>query len=73
MSRLDKAKERLEQAVTRLERAAARAERGGVDRVALTKALDAARAEGMALREASMTVSARLDSVIGRLKSALDA
>lgn len=73
MARLDKAKERLELAVTRLERAAGRLERRGVDRDALAQALDEARAEGAALREASVTVSARLDGVIGRLKSALEA
>jgi hypothetical protein len=72
MSRLDKARERLEQAVARLERATAKPARG-VDRGEIAKALEEARADGAALREASKTVSARLDSVIVRLKSALDA
>jgi hypothetical protein len=73
MSRLDQAKERLEQAVGRLDRALERIDKRGQERQALARSLEEARAEGKMLKEASAMVTTRLDSVIGRLKAALDA
>ena len=73
MSRLTEAKDRLERAIGRLDGALARIEKRTADRDALAHSLEEARAEGKAIREASATVASRLDSVIGRLKSALEA
>lgn len=73
MSRLDAARQRLERAVARLERAAETCRARAGERAKLDSALEAARAESKALREAGVAVSSRLDSVIGRLKLALEA
>ena len=73
MSRLEAARQRLERAVARLERAAEACRAHAAQRAELATALEAARAEGKALREVGLTVSSRLDSVIGRLKTALEA
>jgi septal ring factor EnvC (AmiA/AmiB activator) len=73
MSRLDKARQRLQDSVARLERAAEKSRARAAERSELARALDAARAEGKTLRETSATLSTRLDSVIGRLKSVIDA
>ncbi|HYB09767.1 MAG TPA: hypothetical protein VEJ16_08865 [Alphaproteobacteria bacterium] len=43
------------------------------ERADLARALNAARAEGKSLREAGASLSSRLDSAIGRLKSAIEA
>ena len=69
MSRLEAARQRLERAVARLERAAEACRTRAAERAT---ALEAAHAEGKALREVGHTVSSRLDSVIGRLKSSLE-
>jgi len=73
MSRLSAARARLEAAVMRLERAAEGCRSRVAERGELARALDAARAEGRALREVSDTLSLRLDGVIGRLKAAIEA
>ena len=73
MSRLDAARQRLERAVARLERAAEACRARAAERTELATALETARTESKALREAGVTVSSRLDSVIGRLKLALEA
>ena len=73
MSRLDAAEQRLERAVARLERAAEGCRARTAERAELATALEAARAESKSLREVGVVVSGRLDSVIGRLKLALEA
>jgi hypothetical protein len=73
MSRLHDAQVRLEKAVARLERAAEPSARNRVPRAELARALDAARAEGKALREAGSSLASSLDRIIGRLKSAIEA
>ncbi|HUC62483.1 MAG TPA: hypothetical protein VMF53_11050 [Alphaproteobacteria bacterium] len=73
MSRLERARKRLEDSVARLERAAETSRARAAERGELARALEAARAEGKALRETSATLSSRLDSVIGRLKSVIEA
>jgi hypothetical protein len=73
MSRLDQARRRLELAVARLERAAQRSQTRLAERAELSAALEKARAEGKDLRELGTALSTRLDSVIGRLKAAIEA
>jgi hypothetical protein len=73
MSRLEQARKQLDNSVARLERAAETSRARTAERVELARALEAARAEGKALRETSATLSTRLDSVIGRLKSVIEA
>jgi len=73
MSRLHEARTRLENAVSRLERAVELSTRQRAERADLARALNAARAEGKSLREAGASLSSRLDSAIGRLKSAIEA
>lgn len=72
MSRLHEAQARLELAVARLERAAEARGRQAAQSAELVRSLAAAQAEGKALREVSATLSNRLESVIGRLKAALE-
>ncbi len=60
-NRLEKSKERLEQAVSRLEKA--------METKTPAARLDDMRQENAALRDATSTVSKRLDKVIGTLKS----
>jgi ribosomal protein S4 len=72
MSRLDEARQRLQAAVVRLERAVELSRRQSSERAELARSLEEARAEGKALREVSATLSSRLDSVIGRLKSVIE-
>ena len=73
MSRLDEAQRRLEQAISRLERAAQTSHARLAERTALARALEAARAESKELRDVSAALSTRLESVIGRLKSIIEA
>jgi hypothetical protein len=73
MSRLHEAQAHLEKAVARLERAVELSARQRAERGELARALNAARAEGKSLREAGASLSSRLDSAIGRLKSAIEA
>ncbi len=73
MSRLEQARRRLELAVSRLERTAQRSHARLAERAELANALEAARAEGKDLRDLGAALSTRLDAVIGRLKSTLQA
>ncbi|MFI4988616.1 MAG: hypothetical protein ACHQF3_14370 [Alphaproteobacteria bacterium] len=73
MSRLEQARRRLELAVSRLERTAQRSHARLAERAELAKALEAAHAEDKERHAIGDAVSARLDSVIGRLKAAIEA
>ncbi|MCW9034486.1 MAG: hypothetical protein OQJ97_09725 [Rhodospirillales bacterium] len=63
-SRLEKSKKRLEQAVSRLEKA--------MEVQTPADRLNEMRLENAALRDATSTVSKRLDKVIGQLKTSVE-
>ena len=70
---LERPRERLEKAVTRLEAALeTRDRKSGKSDAALAETLSAAEAENAQLKTLNRTVSGRLDSAIGRLKTILE-
>ena len=72
MPRLEEASRRLQVAIDRLEQVvtarAAQTEKAGGEDTALREALEAARRENAQLQQLAGTVSARLDTTIGRLR-----
>lgn len=73
MPRLEQAAERLNAAIERLERALdARASQGDGEAEALRSALAESQEQAVGLKEATASVSARLDAAIDRLKGVLE-
>jgi hypothetical protein len=72
-TRVTRAWERLDRAVNRLDAAlAAQVNRTEAGQAELRHALDDARAQNAALKDAAIKVSERLDAVVTRLKDALE-